>query len=147
MLHALACMAVPNSVRLPPQPCLSLPWITFPHALRHGQCVSTAGPTSTCLLTDLGSSPQRVDSRGLPCLAWTSCAAGLVHLGHAVCTCPTALAHCALEGCFLPGNCEPALPWPTSELVHHPVGCREVYTPDLGVGDPTKFVLSPQVHF
>lgn len=77
------------------------PGSLFPQALRHRQCVSTAGPNSTCLLMDLGSSAQRVDSCGPPCPAWTSCTAGLVHLGCSVCTCPRALAHVYPRGLFL----------------------------------------------
>lgn len=127
MLQALARMAVP-SVHLPPQPCLSLPWTTLPQALRHGQCASPVGPSSTCLLTSLGSSPQRADSRGPPCPAWTACTAGLVHLGHSYSLGVPAQQpwlSCAPGGCFLPGNCEPALSWPTSGPVHCSVGCRE----------------------
>lgn len=75
---------------------------------------------------DLGSSPQRVIP--VPLHAWHGHHAlqALRTWGILCAPAQQPWLICTLEGCFLPGYCEPALPWPTSELVHHPVGCREV---------------------
>lgn len=111
MFQALHPWQLPNSVHLPPQPYLcpdcssqSPPGMDSMYAQR---C-----PSSMCLLANLGFSPQRVDSHGPPCPAWTSYTPGLEHTGHSNSFGAPAQQPwltCALEGCFLGsalcGNC------------------------------------------
>lgn len=95
------------------RPCahraLQLFWCTCPTALAH--------------LCPGGLSPGILPM-------WKLCALGLVPVG-----CVPTLA-CVLEGCFLPGNCEPALAWANQWTCPPPSRLPWGLNPSLGGGGP-----------
>ena len=104
MLQALHPWQLPNCALAPSALSVyALDWFSRSPPGMDSVCAQRS-PSSVCLLTNLGFSPQRVGSHGPPCPAWTSYTPGLEHTAHSNSFGAPAQQPwltCALEGCFL----------------------------------------------